>query len=263
MYHLFIDEAGNASHVTSNRHTQRYLNLTGVIIHNDDLIDVFMAFNTLRGDHFGHSPQRRIVLHRVQLASGKGVYACLRDFEKRCSWEADCLGFLKTAKLEAITVTIDKVAFYYRHPRWVGEPYDLCAFNMIERFCWFLKHRNETGRVHLETRNPKQDALFEAAFNRFVADGNRYISPAEAKMRVGQKSVKFWTKNDDQIGCQLADLASQPLLEESRRRFTGIDQTTRWNRMVAMGFWPKLYRDSRGRLDGCGLVWRPNEKRPS
>jgi hypothetical protein len=42
------------------------------------MVQVFTDYNTLRYEHFDHLPGRPIVLHRVQLASGKGVYARLK-----------------------------------------------------------------------------------------------------------------------------------------------------------------------------------------
>lgn len=261
MFHLYIDEAGNTGPGASNRHTQRYLNLTGVIVEETDQPSLHWDYDILRGTHFGHSDTRPIVLHRSQLSSKKGIYERLADDENRLAWEIDCLDFLKNARITLISVTVDKIAFYYDHPSWIGEPYDLCAFNILERFHLFLHHRDAVGRVHVETRNPREDELFRQAFDRFLAEGNRYVSPQRAQHRLGSHPVTSWKKNDNVIGCQIADLACQPMLEASRKLYTGIVDSTDMNRKIANTLWPKLYRGKNGKLEGCGLVWRPKRKR--
>jgi hypothetical protein len=259
MYHLFIDETGNIGPGASNRHTQRYLNLTGVIISDDAKPDLYNHFDTIRSDHFGHTPLRPIVMHRVKLNSGRGIYENLRDENARIAWESDFVGLLGLADYSVISVTLDKVAFYYHHPKWVGEPYDLCAFNMIERFCLFLRHKKAIGTVHLEAINPKPDQLFKEAFARFSTEGSRYFGKSEARHLLGHSPANLWQKNDDVIGCQLADFLCQPMLEASIARYVGPIKTSDWHKKIVTWSWSKLYRGKHNKIDGCGLVWRPQQ----
>lgn len=261
MYRLFLDETGGVDEPACNDPATRFVNLTGVILKETDYEQTIIPdFNSTRSNHFGHHPDRPIVLHRQMMASRKGIFRILGDPAKRDLWLQDQDRMLTEYPITVISVSMDKIAFYYENPNWRGSPYGLCAFNLIERFCLFLYHHRAKGRVTAEMRHPKKDKIFEAEYARFLESGNRFIPAQRAQFHLGAHPVEIVGKNNDIIGVQLADLVCKPSLSASRRYFTGVDDFSSWNIRIARAVWRKYYRDRHGRLSGCGLVWRPQRK---
>lgn len=258
MYRLFIDEAGGADEPATNNPESRFVNLTGVVVAESYYNNVLVpAYNDIRSTHFGHSSIRPVILHRTNMSNRKGVFKCLKTDENLSKWLADQEVLLTEFDFTLVSVTMDKIAFYYKYPNWRGMPYGLCAFNLIERFCLFLHHHNSQGYVTAEARNPKKDLEIVAEYRKFRELGNRFIPAHESKYRLVKPDIEFAKKHEDIIGLQIADIVCQPSLSASRYHFTKVHDFSDWNLKIARSIWNKYYRDKHRRLSGCGLVWRP------
>ncbi|MCH7806457.1 MAG: DUF3800 domain-containing protein [Proteobacteria bacterium] len=261
MYRLYIDETGNSDEKTSNDPELRYLSLTGIVIKEQVYSNsIIPKFNALRSRYFTHSSARPIVLHRTDMSRKKGIYACLKDFETNASWESDFMHFLAQQEYHVITTTIDKIAFYYKYPNWRGNPYNFCAFNLLERYYYFLRHSGARGYVTAESRGEKKDKPVKKAYDKFYTSGSYHLSNHEVQARFAAPEIDFKEKNDDIIGVQLADMIAKPALSHSKLYFKSIDDfnpRNRFQKNVALTVHPKFYRSPAGKLSGYGLVWRP------
>ncbi|MBL4717580.1 MAG: DUF3800 domain-containing protein [Erythrobacter sp.] len=257
MYHLYADEIGHTSYHTSNRPNHRYLSVTGVIIDEAAEKGLQDRFDAFRSELVGHTPERPMVLHRSEMGGKKGLGRVLTARGNRAEFEDAFIEFLTQAEITVITVTLDRVGFYYKHEGWTGEPYEMCAYNMFERYCLFLHHRKAQGKVTVEGRNPTEDDKFKAGFQSLCDSGNRFMGSARIRRLLGHTPIAVAGKHEDIMGVQIADFLCQPLLEASIKRFRGKGGTDDFNKRMMHAVWPKLYKSRIGRINGAGLVWRP------
>src|ERR1700730_10237159 len=155
-YRMFIDDTGNVDAKTSNDPLLRYGSITGVIFDRDYLSQTFdTSFRQVCKRHFGcDGTGVPHLLHRRVLAvpPKEGPFSVLRDESKRESWDSEAIRMFRLAKFTAITVSIDKIAFYYENPEWNGDFYEILVTNAIERFFYFLRSQG-TGDVVIENKS--------------------------------------------------------------------------------------------------------------
>lgn len=265
-FSMFIDDTGDVTSTTTNHPAQRYASITGVIFDRQYLTDTFEpSFQKIFGKHFGVDDSgKTTVLHRRQMISPpeKGPFACLRDEIKRASWDRACLDMMTRASYTVITVCLDKVAFYYHHPKAKLDVYETLIQNAVERYFYFLR-ANGTGNVVVEAQNPGTDAAIKARFRHVIENGTEHIAPDKLQAVFTSREINIEPKKMGYAGLQFADLIARPAFAHCRAVYVkDTSDLTAFARQIAPILEQyKFYRDKEGNPDRYGRVWRPALKK--
>ena len=256
---MFIDDTGDVNPIASNHPQQRYASITGVIFEMDYLHSTFEpGFRVLRKKHFGLLRHGKPpILHLRKIKKAEGHFAALINAERREAWQRDCLSMYKRAKYHVVTVSVDKIAFYYHHQNWDGDVYGLLVGNAIERFFYFLRGRG-TGDVMAEAINGDCDKRLRELYTGFYETGTEHISSDRLQSVLSTREIKIKPKNKDIDGLQFADLLASTSFNHCRRIYAnGPDYDPFAMSVAEVLEQEKFYRDPSGNPNRYGRVWRP------
>lgn len=263
---MFIDDTGDVTNSTTNAPQNRYASITGVIIDRAYLSSTFEpSFQKIVRRHFGaRDDGSPIVLHRRQMISPpqKGPFSCLKDDTKRAAWDASCLDMMTRASYTVITACLDKVAFYYHHPKATLDVYETLIQNAVERYFYFLRS-NGSGDVVVESQNPGTDRAIKERFRHVIENGTEHINAAKLQSVFTSKEINIEPKKAGYAGLQFADLIARPAFAHCRAVYVkDTSDLTAFARQIAPILEDyKFYRSKEGNPDGYGRVWRPPLKR--
>ncbi len=162
-----------------------------------------------------------------------------------------------TAKYSVITIGVDKIAFYYKHPNWSGSIYELLVGNAIERYFYFLKGRG-VGDVMAEGINPDLDDSLKKLYRKFFTDRTQHIPGDKLREVLTSGEIKIEAKSADVFGLQMADLLASTCFSHCKRvHAKGPDYDTFAMSVAQVLEERKFYRDRNGSPHGYGRVWRP------
>lgn len=258
-YRMFIDDTGNVTAAASNHPQKRYAGITGVIFELDYLHNTFEpSFRELRERHFGKLPNGKPhILHLRKMKTAQGPFQVLSNAENRERWERAALSMFQRAQYHVITVGLDKIGFYYKHPEWNGDVYELLVGNAIERYFYFLRGRGE-GDIIAEAINASCDQTLKDLYKRFYLKGTDHIPPDRLQKVLSSKEIKIKPKNQNIDGLQVADLLASTCFNHCRRIYDNGPPYSPFSMRVAdIVEAEKFYRDATGNPNRYGRVWRP------
>lgn len=211
-YRLYIDESGDHTYSNLNHPSYRYLSLTGVIIETTYYRDNLRpGLESLKQQHFPHSPDDPVVLTRSQMISRKGPFGILKDVGKKIAWGTAFLNFLNSLTFQIITVTIDKQDHLGQYGTAAYHPYHYCMSLMLERYVGFLKYSTGgRGDVLAESRGKTEDLLLRKEYQNIWQFGTYFHSGGEFQQFLTSKELKLKKKEHNIAGLQLADLLAAP-----------------------------------------------------
>lgn len=262
---MFVDDTGDVTPSTTNNPATRFASLTGVIFERDYLANTFepgwrkVVGRTFGTDDAGNPP----ILHRRKMISPPkaGPFACLHDAATRLKWNASCLDMMTRASYSVITVSLDKVAFYYHHPKATLDVYETLFQNIVERYFYFLR-ANGTGDVVVEAQNADTDRAIKERFRKAIEGGTEHIPTNKLQAVFESKEIKIVPKSRGLVGLQMADLLARPAFAHCRAIYTrDTSDLTGFAREIAPVLEDyKFYRDKHGQTEGYGRVWRPQKR---
>lgn len=256
---MFIDDTGEVDNAATNQDERRYASITGVIFDLDYYRATFDdSFRAVKFRQFGETNKGRPpILHRRALIDGSGAFTCLRDPILRLQWDTRCLGLYARAEYRVITTCVDKIAFYYHHPKWDGEIYSMLVQNAIERYWYFLSSVDGQGDVMSESIG-KPDLALKARYAEAYDKGTEHFTAARLQERLTSREIKVKPKSDDISGLQMADLLAKSSFDHCRKIYAnGTDQIGFSAKVSALLEADKYYRNENGDPHGYGRVWRP------
>lgn len=259
---MFIDDTGDVTNSTTNAAQNKYASISGVIFDRQYLAETFEpSFRKIVKRHFGEGPDGApIVLHRRAMISPpkQGPFACLREAPARDAWEKSCLDMMTRASYTVITVSLDKVSFYYHHPNAKLDVYQTLIQNAVERYFYFLR-ANGTGDVIVEAQNPGTDAAIKARFREVMEHGTDHISADKLQAVFTSREINIEPKKAGYPGLQFADLIARQAFAHCKAVYVNdTSDLTSFARQIAPILETyKFYRDASGNPDRYGRVWRP------
>jgi hypothetical protein len=261
-YSMFIDDTGDVTNSTTNSPQTRYASITGVIFDRQYLSATFEpSFRKIVKHHFG---DERLVLHRRKMISPpqEGPFSVLRDPAKRDAWDKSCLDMMTRANYSVITICLDKVAFYYHHPKFCLDVYEILIQNAVERYFYFLRGKG-VGDVVVESQNAATDKTIKERFRHVIENGTEHISADKLQAVFTSREINIEPKEAAFPALQFADLIARPAFAHCRAIYAqDASDLTAFARQIATileGY--KFYRDSNGNPDRYGRVWRPAPKK--
>lgn len=111
MYRLYLDEHGVDKMTRLDLEKNRYLSLTGVIVHVQHARDYLVpAFNRIKAEILNEDPDSPICFHRSDIRRHRGPFECLKHSETRVRFDEALLRVLNEAEYTVITAFLDKEA---------------------------------------------------------------------------------------------------------------------------------------------------------
>jgi hypothetical protein len=210
-YRLYVDESGDHTYVDLQDPAKRYLALTGCIVEVETYRAQFHpALEQLKQQHFPHSPDEPVILHRKEIINRSGPFWRLREPANQQAFNVDLLHFLRDQDYLLITVVIDKQAHAERYGVAAFHPYHYCLAALLERYCGFLNRFNAQGDVMAESRGGAEDSQLKAAYQNLYRSGTRFHDVAFFQRVLTSKEVKLKPKSANIAGLQVADLLAYP-----------------------------------------------------
>lgn len=257
-YRLYIDESGDHTYTDLQDQNKRYLCLLGVFVEVETYRSSFYpALEKLKQEHFPHSPDEPVILHRKELANRSGPFGRLKNKENEQRFNSAFLGFLSQQDFRLIAVVIDKKMHVERYGDAAFHPYHYCLAAVLERYCGFLNLYNARGDVMAESRGGKEDIQLKEAYKRLLGVGTYFRQPEFFRNVLTSMEIKLKPKSANIAGLQIADLLAHPvkqeiLLERGQISSHGSPFGAAICQTVAFKYNRRVYD---GRIQGYGKVF--------
>lgn len=150
-YRLYIDESGDhsfglADGGEADDPARRYLGLVGVVVETETYrTRVQPDLELLKQNHFPHSPDEPVVLHRKGILNATGAFWRLRDGDERAAFNQDLLQYLRNTVAPPIT----RIISAYR-PYWIA----IAACSVIWGHAVTLWLKREVRRKTEDSKRP-------------------------------------------------------------------------------------------------------------
>lgn len=211
-YRLYVDESGDHNYNDLDDVGHRYLGLLGIAIETDYYRNEFQPkLEMLKQQHFPHSPDDPIVLHREDILNKRHSFGVLADPGRNALWEQDFASFVRDSRFKIFAVVIDKKSHKERYGTSAQHPYHLCLTFLLERYKGFLNYLRCKGDVLAESRGKNEDAQLCRVYS-YVWDNGTYYNSAQSFQSVlTSKELKLRRKVANVGGLQLTDLLAHPV----------------------------------------------------
>ncbi|MCX7786000.1 MAG: DUF3800 domain-containing protein [candidate division WOR-3 bacterium] len=244
-YKFFLDETGDHGLTFVDKNFPIFL-LCGCIFEEQELIRTESKINDFKFKYFNTN---QVILHSREIRKCEGAFQILFDLSVKQNFYNDLNQILSNSNFCIIGAGIQKEEHIKKYGKGAKDPYNLSLSFVLERLIFYLdqKDKNATVEIFVEERGKREDQLLLSHFNHTLDTGTYYVSPERLKTKI--KKFSFFSKRDNIIGLQIADLCAYPLAryllnpEEPYIPFNVIKD--------------KLYCDKHGRIDGWGLKLFP------
>jgi hypothetical protein len=261
-YRLYLDESGDHVYNQLEEVSHRYLCLLGCWFRANDYEQFHDGLESLKRQHFPHSPDEPVVLHREDMINRRKSFWRLRDPMVREAWDADLLELIGRSVFRVAAVVIDKGLLRDQYPT-PAHPYHLALGFMLQRYCGFLNHVSRQGDVMAESRGGTEDRLLKDSYVRVHQSGAWMVRAPAFQRALTSGELKLRPKSANTAGLQLADLLGHPVRQHiliQHQRVPGplAPFAARLLSVVT----PKLNRHLyTGRVEGYGTVLFPTEEK--
>lgn len=263
MYRMYIDETGDSSESPPKDENSRFLSLTGVIVHLNDVTSIASPrIENIKRRCFSSDPDERsspIVLHRKDIVQKNAPFHALRDPEIATYFNDSILSLLSDLDYRVVTVVIDKIEHYQRYQAWQHIPYHYCMEILVERYVKWLERKNDIGDVMAEHRGRRENKRLKRSFSRYYRFGTRFVSADRIQGRIPVPHLDVRKKPENITGLQLADIIAHPSAMRTRHEFIGEEVKGPFGLQVAEILTDSKYDRSQGngRIRGYGMKWLP------
>ena len=246
MQHLFLDESGDHGLASIDAAYPVFV-LGGVIVPDDESLSrIDAGVRAFKVDVLGDD---RLVLHTADIARNRKGFEGLARPDARARFHARLNELMADLPFSIVACAIRKPELLRRYGALALDPYLLSLGLVVERFCFALGGRGETGRILVERRNERLDRELRVAWDLLRLHGTRYVRPGTIARRIS--SLEFRRKTDREVGLELADLVVTPL----GRWVAGMPGKPDLKVVRA-----KLRTRPDGSWEGAGLIVLPKEK---
>ena len=189
-FRLYVDESGDQTY--------------------DQLDEFHPQLEDLKQNHFPHSHDYPVILHRTDIINRRHVFGVLVDPARNAAWGEAFLEFVGASQIRLFTVVIDKKVHKERYDTSAIHPYHLCLRFLLERYRGYLMFKKARGDVLAESRGKQEDLALKQVYLDIWNHGTYYISAQEFQKVLTSKELKLERKEKNIAGLQLADLLAHP-----------------------------------------------------
>lgn len=216
IFRIYIDEFGCDGYQRLDVPSNRYLNLTGVIVERKDAyLDIHNDLMRLKEELFQQSPTNPIVLHRTCIRRANAPFGAFRSQAGlREEFDRRLIGILLKGNYKIVSVTFDKQLHIERREKQglpFRNPYGWCMEWLMERYVTYLREVGGQGDVASEMRGRREDRALSRAFAELMERGSSIGSYKEDfQQRFTEKRLLLRDKKQNDTGIQLADVICKP-----------------------------------------------------
>jgi len=168
----------------------------------------------IKRDYFTYHSDEPVIFHRKEMINSKSPFECLKNPEKRASFDGELLKLLNAWQYTVMTVCIDKKKHRETYNTWRYDPYHYCLAVLLERYVFFLEQKGCKGDVMAESRGGKADMRLKASFRGLIEKGTDYVAPDKFQESLTSKELKVKPKLNNISGLQIADLLAHDSRDE-------------------------------------------------
>jgi len=206
-YYFYLDETGDHGLDFIDKNFPLFL-LCGCLIGEEWMRQLEEEMRAFKQRFFKTD---KVILHSRDIRKCQDAFQILFDLRLKEKFYHELNDVIKKTTFHIIGAGIHKEEHVKRYGRGAKDPYALSLSFIIERlvFCLDRLHPDSTVAIAVEERGKKEDRLLLAHFNSTMDRGTYYVSADRLKKKIIQ--FDFFSKRDNIIGLQLADLCAYPL----------------------------------------------------
>jgi len=149
-----------------------------------------------------------------------GRFAVLKRPEVEQAFNARLLERFRPWDYSVITVLMDKKEHAEKYKTWKFDPYHYCLAVLLERYLFFLEHRDIMGDVMIESRGKRADQRLAKSFRKLLDEGSDFVEAIRFQQRLTSKELKIRPKHFNIAGLQLADMLAHPSRRDILTRYS-------------------------------------------
>lgn len=206
-YYFFFDESGDHGLSKIDPGFPVFV-LTGVLFRKDDYVQAGNEVIALK-QHLW--PDKKVILHSSDIRKCEKEFVILFDPEIKRKFYTTLNQIITEQKFTVIAAGVRKIKYNERYGKIGEDVYQVSLSYIIERLVFFMddipgpKHVN----IYIEKRGKREDSILAAHLQKIRDRGTYYVNSARLKALI--KGFKFYNKQQDIIGLQIADLLAYPI----------------------------------------------------
>jgi len=155
-----------------------------------------------------HFDKTSIILRSYDIRKQKNDFDSLVDRKKREVFLSELHALISSFKFTVIAAAINKLKLIktYSDPE---NPYHLCFRFILERTVMYLGRSNDSIMLRTESRETHNDRQLALVYEKFRANGNKFIKSEEVQKKL--IDLSFNQKTQNVAGHQIADLTAYPI----------------------------------------------------
>lgn len=217
-YTLYMDESE-----TYNKAGNKYFVMSGVIIKNDDYLNIEDALNKVKQIVWDNKTGcEQYILHEkdISFASNRlnsrklntipECYHIFKNKKKVILLYNELSKLFKNTEILTIGVCLDKTVLHscYGEDK-INNQLTIAIQLLIEHYCQFLIKNGAVGGICYEAMQPEQNTKIQQRIYELKALGTLYYSPKTIQNHL--REISFVPKTDNLAGLQLADFVPNTL----------------------------------------------------
>jgi len=242
---MFLDESGDHSLSAIDPQYPMFV-LGGIIVTKEyaegQLADAVRRFKV---DLFGRED---LILHTSDIARNRNGFERMKEPAFRGKFYSKLNELMSSLDYQVVACAIRKDAHLEKYGIGALDPYMLSLEILVERFCFEISGKGDSGVIIAEKRNPTLDHELDLSWLDLKIRGTDYLQAAEIERRITGLTTR--NKKDNIAGLQLADLVVSPI-----GRFVLGKQEHEDFKIIES----KFRRDAKGNYKGAGLVILPKK----
>jgi hypothetical protein len=205
-YYFFLDETGDHGLSFIDKNFPIFL-LAGCLFRDDDLEKTENEINNFKNEIFKTT---EIILHSRDIRKCEGSFQLLFDLEIKKNFYNKLNKIIEESNFTIIGSGVSKEEHIKKYGLSAKDPYVLSLSFIIERliFCLDKKGINKVD-IKIEKRGRVEDQKLLSQYNTILDKGTYFVSPERLKNKI--RSFELFSKKDNIIGLQVADLCAYPL----------------------------------------------------
>lgn len=207
-YYLFLDESGDHGLTKVDPSFPIFI-LCGVLMYSEDYKALEVRVKEFKRKFWG---DKKVILHSRDIRKADKEFQILLDQDIKASFYLELNKIMSEMPYTIITSAVDKERYIQKYGRVGGDIYATSLSNIFERTVFYMNDvpggRNRVF-VFIENRGSKEDKLLDEYIQKIMSRGTWYVKEERIKSLI--KGHKFFCKEDDITGIQIADLMAYPI----------------------------------------------------
>jgi len=206
-YSFFLDETGDHGLSFVDKNFPLFL-LCGCVISEHDLKEIGEKISAFKRKYFGTT---QVILHSRDIRKCEGAFQILFDLKLKGEFYQDLNQILSEGQYCLIGSGVQKEEHIKKYGKGAKDPYSLSLSFVLERLIFYLDKIDEQANVEIlaEERGKREDQMLLSHFNSILDRGTFFVQPDRFKKKI--RKFSFYSKKDNIIGLQIADLCAYPL----------------------------------------------------